>query len=448
MIEALRRWLNAVPIDDPVDRRNAPAIQLLLLFLLVLLPTLWAYHLARLGMPRGGLVSVSMAALSTLAAGVSLVWIRKGRFRPAVVLYLGALLLTNWVSHLQSGLQLMLVAQADQYLALVLGGLVLGRRALWLVFLGLLVIVFTGAMVDYPGMGARAFQNAPSHVLSYFVVAIMLDRTVAALREALHASDERQRDLEREMSARERAQAQLVHAKKVEATGQLASGVAHDFNNVLSVILGYAQRRERLADRDKAALVDALSGVEAETRRALEINRKLLDFSRQEILRPETFDLRDALAELQPMLRQLFPAHTRIRIDADDAPLDVRLDRSSLILMLLNVASNARDAMPDGGTFTLSARVAPDSRRPGIELDLHDTGHGVPEVLRERIFEPFYSTKPAGSGTGLGLSLVRDMIHSAGGGIEVDSTPGVGTRFRILLPFAQSRTEADQPAKT
>src|SRR5690606_28360571 len=140
--------------------------------------------------------------------------------------------------------------------------------ALWLVFLGLLVIVFTGAMVDYAGMGARAFQNAPSHVLQYFVVAIMLDRTVAALREALHASDERRGDMDHWLSARERAQAKLEHAKQVEATGQRAGAVAHAFKNVLSVSLGYAQRRERLADREKAALVDALSGVEAETRRA------------------------------------------------------------------------------------------------------------------------------------------------------------------------------------
>lgn len=444
MLEAIRRWLNAVPVDDPVDRRNAPAIQLLLLFMLVLLPALWAYHVVRLGMPRGGLVSVGMAGLLTLATGVSLAWIRRGRFRPAVVLYLVALLATTWVSHLQSGLQMMQVAQADQYLSLVLGGLVLGRRALWLIFLGLLAIVLTGALVDYPELGGRAFQNAPSHVLAYFVVAIMLDRTVAALREALQASDERQRELRHEMAARERAQAQLVHAKKVEATGQLASGVAHDFNNVLTVILGYAQRRERLADRGASALVDALSGVEVEARRALEINRKLLDFSRQEILRPETFDLRDALAELRPMLRQLFPPHTRIRVDAGDAALDVRLDRSSLILMLLNIASNARDAMPDGGEFTVAARLAGAPQPPRIELDLHDTGHGVPEALRERIFEPFYTTKPAGSGTGLGLSLVRDMIHSAGGCIEVDSTPGTGTLFRILLP----QVEPDQPAKT
>ncbi|MGY1411137.1 MULTISPECIES: sensor histidine kinase [unclassified Luteimonas] len=445
MLDALVRWLHDVPIDDPVDRRNAPAMQILLLFLLVALPTMWGYHLAKLGVPRGGQVNIALAALMVIAAGVSLAWIRRGLFRPAVVLYLATLVATTWVNHFTSGFQLMMIGQSDQFLSLIVGGLVLGRRALWLIFCALLAIVATGCLVDYAELGPRAFQNAPSIASSYFIVAIMLDRTVAALREALHESDVRQGELEQEMSARERAQAQLIHAKKVEATGQLASGVAHDFNNVLSVILGYAQRRERLADRGKPGLVDALAGVEVEARRALEINRKLLDFSRQEILRPEVFDLREALAELRPMLRQLFPTGIRVRIHAGDEPLPVRLDRASFILMLLNIAGNARDAMPDGGEFTVSAGDARGADGQRVRLDLEDTGQGIPEALRARIFEPFYTTKPAGSGTGLGLALVRDMIRSARGEIGVESEPGRGTRFRIELPRAGAGADP-QPA--
>lgn len=431
MLEALRHWLNDVPIDDPVDRRNAPAIQLLLLFLLVAMPTIWTYYLVKLGMTIGGEVNVALAGLMTLAIAVCLVWIRAGLFRPAIVLYVCTMLAVAWVNHFVSGFRTMMVGQSDQFLALILGGLVLGRRALWLIFCALLAIVVTGCIVDLPAFGARAFENAPSFALAYFLVAVMLDRTVTALREALHESDARRGELHQEMMARERAQTQLVHAKKLEAAGQLASGVAHDFNNVLNVILGYAQRRERLADRDKSALVDALAGVEAEALRALEINRKMLDFSRQEILRPEVFDLRDALADLQPMLRQFFPADIRVRVDAGDGPLPVRLDRASFILTLLNIAGNARDAMPGGGAFTLAAGTAGGD---GVRIELHDTGHGIPEAIRPHIFDPFYTTKPAGSGTGLGLSLVRDMIASAGGTIDVDSAPGEGTRFRILLP--------------
>ncbi|MCD9027969.1 sensor histidine kinase [Luteimonas sp. BDR2-5] len=443
MFDAIRRWLNDVPIDDPVDRRNAAALQLLLLFLLISVPATWTYFLTQLGMPRGGALNVGLAALTTVVVGFCLAMIRAGHFRPAVMLYLGTLLATMWINYAKSGFQVMMVSQSDQFLALLLGGLVLGRRALWLIFLVLLAIVVTGCLTDYPARGGRAFENAPSTAMAYFIVAIMLDRAVAALREALHDSDTRRAALQREMAARERAQAQLVHAKKVEATGQLASGVSHDFNNVLSVILGYAQQRERLADRDKSALVDALAGVETEARRALEINRKLLDFSRQEILRPEVFDVRQALAELQPMLRQLFPAQVRVRIEAGDDGLHVRLDRASFILMMLNIAGNARDAMPGGGTFTIASRLHHGDDGAQVELTLHDTGSGIPDTVRARIFEPFYTTKPAGSGTGLGLSLVHDMIHSAHGTIDVDSTPGAGTRFRILLPHAGTGADAD-----
>ena len=450
LLNALVGWLHDVPIDDPVDRRNAVAFQGLLLFLLATIPTLWIYHLTSLGMPRGGVLNVVLAAMTTVAIGISLAMIRAGRFRPAVVLYLAMLLAATWVNYAKSGFQTMSIGQSDQFLALVLGGLVLGRRALWTICLALLGIVLTGCLVDYPARGGRAFENAPSISLAYLIVTIMLDRTVTALREALHSSDTRRRELQYEMAARERAQSQLAHARKVELTGRMASGFAHDFNTVLSVILGYAIRRERLADRGAPALVDALAGVEREARRAVAINRNLLDFSRREALHAEIFDVGAALEEMRTMLQHLLRSGTTLRIDAPpDRALAVRMDRAQFVLVILNIAANARDAMPDGGIFSIVLRAIAREGQDWVEIALSDTGPGIPDAVRPHLFEPFHTTKPAGSGTGLGLSLARDMLHSAGGVIAADpSAAGAGACFRIVLPSAGDAAARAQPANT
>ena len=235
------------------------------------------------------------------------------------------------------------------------------------------------------------------------------------------------------MAERERAQTQLIHAQKMEAVGRVASGVAHDFDNVLNVALGYAVGRERIADRGASALMDALEGVELSVRRALSISRKLLNFSRQDLSRPEVFDAIAALRELQPMLRQLFGAATRVSLDVGDDALHVRMDRGQFELIALNIAANARDAMPDGGRFAVSATRAPDA--DAIDLAFSDSGCGMPESVRARVFEPFYTTKPAGSGTGLGLAVTQDLITQMGGEIRVTSTSGAGTTFLIRLPL-------------
>ena len=136
------------------------------------------------------------------------------------------------------------------------------------------------------------------------------------------------------------------------------------------------------------------------------------------------------------MLRQLIDADIQMETQIDPAPLPVRLDRSQFELMVLNIAANARDAMLGGGRFSIAAGRVQTESGQCVEIGLADTGHGMSEEVLRRAFEPFYTTKPADSGTGLGLSVVRDLAENAGGTVEVVSTPGSGTLFRILLPLA------------
>jgi signal transduction histidine kinase len=439
---SIYRWLDSAPIADSLDRRNAPVMQLLLLFIGILLPLNWAYHLLVVRIShwpgRDALFTADMATAAIALAGVCL--IRRGRFGLAVRLLLGALLLTAAITAVAIGFAMLMYDQSNVVLSLIIGGLIMGRRTLWTIFAVQLAIFAIGMTIDAVHLvkmgkpGLPAFGNGPSIVLTYLVITGVIDRCVSALRESLQESNARGQQLQREMAERERTQAKLLHAQKMEAVGRVASGVAHDFENVIGVILGFSTRRERLADSGTPALLDALEGVELAARRASAISRKLLSFSRNDVPTPETFDAALTLHELAPMLRQLFGHGIRLRMeDASARALRVRLDRGQFELMVLNIAANARDAMDNEGVFTIT--MGSDAEERFAVIQLIDNGCGMSDDVRARIFEPFYTTKPPGEGTGLGLSVVRDLIEEANGEIEAIDTPGKGATFVIRLPL-------------
>jgi signal transduction histidine kinase len=444
--KGLVRWLKSAPITDPVDRRNAPVIQLLLLFYGLLLPANWAWRIASGGEvdAKWPLIFATDLLVAALAL-VGIVLIRKGRFRPAVVLFLAPQLISLGIVFFHVGVLSQLIDPAPTMLTLVVSGLVLGRRALWIAY-GLLMTVFAIGFAtnvreatDAGTSVGSALVNLPAVLISYTIITIVLDRSIKALRESLAESEARGRDLQREMVERARAQSQLVHAQKVEATGRLASGVAHDFNNILDVILGYAAQQHDIPDienRDvrEAAYSKALNGIELAATRGAAVTRKLLTFSRSDVARPQVFDAGQVIAELQPMLRQLLPRSISLELPDGTGPFHVRLDRSEFEMMILNIAANARDAMEQGGQF----RIGLDARADGaIEIALSDTGHGMDDALQQHIFEPFFSTKSATDGTGLGLAVIRDLVEAAGGDIRVRSAIGQGTTFHVRLPMAE-----------
>ncbi len=322
----------------------------------------------------------------------------------------------------------------------------MGRRALWLMLGSFAAMLLACAVLDMfradPVAPATTFGKALSIAGIWLIIALVLDRTVAALRDSLEESEQRGRALEQayqrleaETAERERTREQLIHSQKMELAGRLASGLAHDFNHILSIILGYAQQRRRLAaNGGEAALMGALEGVELATRRATAISRKLLNFSRLDVRRPETFDAGPALEELRPMLRQLLGSRIQLHLERPQAPLPIRMDRGDFELTILNIAGNAKDALDERGTFRLTA--SRDDTAGTVVLTWSDDGPGIPESVRDRVFTPFFTTKPLGEGTGLGLSVVQDIVLVAGGQIGIECPPEGGTSVRIVLPLA------------
>ena len=260
--------------------------------------------------------------------------------------------------------------------------------------------------------------------------------------------------LERQFAREERESLgqQLLHAQKMEAVGTLASGVAHDFNNMLTAIRGFADLAMMGTDPDNKVRSD-LESIQGAADRGAALVKQLLLFSRRDPVQLQPLDLSRSTKAITSMLAPLIGEDIAIRIELAEEPPSVRADEGSIQQILVNLAVNARDAMPEGGTLTLGTEVIviddraasayPDAR-PGsyVVLSVADDGLGMDAETVERIFEPFFSTKGRGSGTGLGLSVVYGIVEQHGGWIDVKSDPGRGTEFRIHLPVAQEQRAA------
>ncbi|MBX6363074.1 MAG: PAS domain S-box protein [Gemmatimonadetes bacterium] len=260
----------------------------------------------------------------------------------------------------------------------------------------------------------------------------------------------------RDTSERKRLEAQFRQAQKMEAVGQLAGGVAHDFNNVLTVIAGYTGILLADLPADAPARAD-VAEIQAAAERAATLTRQLLAFSRRQLLQPRPLDLNALTADLEKMLRRVLPADIQFETRLDPALGSVHADPGQIEQVLMNLVVNARDAMPDGGRLTIeTANVelaegqAPLhwEARPGhyVMLAVSDTGHGMDEDVQAHIFEPFFTTKEKGKGTGLGLSTAYGIVKQSGGFISVYSEPGHGTVFKVYLPRVDAEALPDSRA--
>jgi len=247
---------------------------------------------------------------------------------------------------------------------------------------------------------------------------------------------------------------QLIHAQKMESVGRLAGGVAHDLNNQLSVVLGSAEIA-RLGLDDPARVTAELERIGAAARKAATLTRQLLAFGRRQVLQPRVLDLNELVGGVREILERVSSADVRLRFALAPGLPSVRVDPTQIEQVILNLAINALDAMPDGGTLTLSTaieevRARPAGPAPGryVVLSVRDTGTGMePEVLA-RAFEPFFTTKEVGKGTGLGLSVVHGIVTQSGGHVAAQSEPGQGASFRIYLPAVDARPAAPPPPET
>jgi signal transduction histidine kinase/CheY-like chemotaxis protein len=249
---------------------------------------------------------------------------------------------------------------------------------------------------------------------------------------------------------------QLRQAQKLEGIGLLAGGVAHDFNNLLTVINGYSAFLLQTLDSDEVTHAYAKSILQA-GERAADLTRQLLAFGRKQLLRPEVLDLNAVAGDASRLLRRLIGEDIELICKLSPELGRVEADQNQIHQVLMNLATNARDAMPAGGTLAIeTANVTleePSAGRdtaipPGryVSLIVRDTGHGMDEATQRRIFEPFFTTKEQGKGTGLGLASVYGIVRQSGGHIAVESELGKGTAFQIHLPRVDRETEPSQTA--
>jgi two-component system cell cycle sensor histidine kinase/response regulator CckA len=253
--------------------------------------------------------------------------------------------------------------------------------------------------------------------------------------------------IKRDISERKRAEEALRQASKMEAIGALAGGLAHDFNNQLYAISGFAHFIGRDPSLSPSARADLLE-IQKTTERMASLTRQLLAFARQQVLSTETLDLNLVVQDTSPMLQRLIGSAISIDLSLAPGPKWVRVDRAQMVQVLLNLVINARDAMPDGGRITIRTETLEVS--PGqildrlqlaveagayAELSVSDTGQGIPAEHLPHIFEPFYTTKEVGLGTGLGLATVDGIVAQSGGHIQVQSLLGKSTTIKILLPL-------------
>jgi signal transduction histidine kinase/CheY-like chemotaxis protein len=283
---------------------------------------------------------------------------------------------------------------------------------------------------------------------SLLLLAALVVATLGLAQRSLHAANRQLEDradalaqanvmLEEQIEERGKAEEQLRQSQKMQALGQLTGGIAHDFNNLLTVIQGSADMlcRDELPEAKRKRFAQAI--VQA-AGNAASLTSQLLAFARRQPLKPEQIDINRLLIDMDDLIDRTMGEMVQVALDLCPIHCTVEVDRAQLQSAILNVASNARDAMPQGGQLTLATHVEDDpetGRR--IAVEIVDTGHGMEPDTLERVFEPFFTTKMTGKGTGLGLSQVYGFASQSGGEVRVMSNPGEGTRLTLLLPCCE-----------
>lgn len=277
-------------------------------------------------------------------------------------------------------------------------------------------------------------------------LSMKLDKEVRQRTSQLEVAQGEHRKVETELN---QSIEQLRQIQKMEAVGRLAGGVAHDFNNMLCVILGFADVARASIESDDA-VAGCLDEIKKAGERARSLTSQLLAFSRKQVLQPVVHNVNNTIADMEKMLRSMIGEDVALVTKLDPALPNVRVDPGQIQQVLMNLAANARDAMPEGGTLTIETGLKilqPEQRFDGervlpercVSIRVIDTGTGMSKETMAHIFEPFFTTKPKGQGTGLGLSTVYGIVRQSNGVIWAQSEPGKGTQFEILLPSTEEQ---------
>jgi signal transduction histidine kinase/CheY-like chemotaxis protein len=300
--------------------------------------------------------------------------------------------------------------------------------------------------------GRRVLRYAAIGLLGVMasLVAIVLGAANAAQRRAYRALAEANEALRHQIEQRERAEEALRQSQKMEAMGQLTGGVAHDFNNLLMVASSGLDLLDRTDDPKRRETLR--QGIRQALDRGASLTRQLLAFSRRSPLKSEVVDLGRRIEGMRLLLERSLREDVTVRFDIEPGLWPVELDPAQLEVAVLNIAVNARDAMPGGGAITLAARNRPDLSLDGeegdfVELSVSDTGVGMAPETAQRVFEPFFTTKAVGKGTGLGLSQVYGFSRASGGTVRVTSAPGEGATISLFFPASTKPLTEPAPPK-
>jgi signal transduction histidine kinase len=274
-----------------------------------------------------------------------------------------------------------------------------------------------------------------------YEVHALLEARERAAEELQRKVDEATAELRQQMADRTRIEDALRQAQKMEAIGQLTGGVAHDFNNLLMVISAGLEMIER--NNQPARTASFIEGMRNAAQRGASLTRQLLAFARRQPLKPEAIDLARHVGQMRELLDRSLGGNIKLLSDFAPGLWPVEVDASELELVLLNLAFNARDAMPGGGTITIRGENLPEVRQEGfvgdfVRITVADTGTGMPPDVAARAFEPFFTTKEIGKGSGLGLAQAYGFARESGGTVQIESEPGHGTRIVLTLPRARS----------
>jgi signal transduction histidine kinase/CheY-like chemotaxis protein len=266
------------------------------------------------------------------------------------------------------------------------------------------------------------------------------NRELGRRAEALAEANEL---LQEQMEERAKAEEQLRQSQKMQALGQLTGGIAHDFNNLLTVIQGSADMLSR-ADLPEPKRIRFAQAIVQASANAASLTSQLLAFARRQPLKPEQIDLSALIREMDDLIDRTLGERIEVVTDLPPDGCRIEADKGQLQSAILNIVSNARDAMPDGGVLTIRTRLSnPPDSAASMELEIHDTGHGMDAETADRIFEPFFTTKGTGKGTGLGLSQVYGFASQSGGEVRVESEPGKGTSMTLVLPCVEAPASPD-----
>jgi signal transduction histidine kinase len=325
-------------------------------------------------------------------------------------------------------------------------------------FQGASVIVVAPVLRDRENLGAIYLrtdtETALRRILRYAGVGVLILMAAivltvfglaqGALAEANQRLSQRAQQLQQEIEQREKAEEELIQSRKLEAIGQLTGGVAHDFNNLLTVILSGLRLMER--NSDPARRATTMEAMRQAVERGVGLTRQLLAFARRQSLKLEAIDVGLCLHGMRSLLVRSLRADILVDITTPADLWPVKTDRTQFELAIINLAVNARDAMPKGGVLTVFAQNKVIEGGEFVEIGIRDTGVGMPPEIVKRVFEPYFTTKQAGQGTGLGLSQVYGITTQSEGSAHIESVPNVGTTVRLLLPRTDEAVTSLPPA--